>query len=135
MEISYAVIADYANISREGKPNIMGIFDLIWTETFPCNHGQMFLVTSILAEPLDTKNKDWEIKVILYDENSEKILTIGGIFNFRNSPEGELGTANSILILNNLPFKEPGTYKFSIFIDNALKKEIRLKLSKLVAKE
>ncbi|MEX2492953.1 MAG: hypothetical protein WD425_14455 [Nitrospirales bacterium] len=128
MEISYAVLADNANISREGKTNIMGIFNLIYSQAFPCRHNQMSLIASIQAEPLDQKNKDWKLQVVLYDEDSQQVLEITGNVNFKNSPEGELGTSNSILVFNSLTFPKPGTYKFSIFIDGILKKDIRLKL-------
>ena len=128
MEISYAVLADYANLSREGKPNIMGIFDVIVSATFPVTHSQMYLVSSIRAEPLDRPEQDRQIRVVLLDQYGGEILTIFGVCNFRNSPAGELGTANSLIRLKGLTFANPGNYKFQLFIDGDFKKEIPLKV-------
>lgn len=130
MEISYAVMADYANISREGKLNIMGIFDIIYSPSFPTRHPNLFIVASIRAEPLDKSDRDRQIKVVLYDPDRQEILAIQGRFNFKNAPSGELGSSNSILSLNGISFKNPGAYTFSFFIDNVLKKEIPLKVIK-----
>ena len=44
MELSLALLADGANLSREGKLNLFGIFDTIFARTFPTTHPQMQLV-------------------------------------------------------------------------------------------
>jgi len=49
MEVVLAVLADYANVSQEGKLNIMGIFDIISSEKFPTFHPEMKLVVQFEA--------------------------------------------------------------------------------------
>ncbi|MGB3906069.1 MAG: hypothetical protein WBB22_14235, partial [Anaerolineae bacterium] len=44
MKMTLALLADYANVSQEGKLNIMGIFDRIFTRAFPTAHPEMRLV-------------------------------------------------------------------------------------------
>lgn len=38
MKIIFSVLADAANITREGKLNILGIFDSIQAQQFPVTH-------------------------------------------------------------------------------------------------
>ena len=44
MHVKVALLADYSNVSREGKLNILGIFDTIYAPTFPTTHPHMQLV-------------------------------------------------------------------------------------------
>ena len=51
MELTLALLADYANISREGKLNIMGIFEQIFALSFPAVHAQLQLVLRLESSP------------------------------------------------------------------------------------
>lgn len=44
MEVSLALLADYANVTREGKLNLLGLFDRIDARAVPWVHPQMQLV-------------------------------------------------------------------------------------------
>src|SRR6266516_902993 len=44
MEVKLALLADGANVSREGKLNLLGIFDTLFARSFPTTHPQMQLV-------------------------------------------------------------------------------------------
>ena len=49
MKVNLALLADGANVSREGKLNILGIFDTIHAGKFPVVHAQMRLVVRLEA--------------------------------------------------------------------------------------
>jgi hypothetical protein len=51
MEVTVAVLADYANVSQDGKLNIMGIFQEINATSLPFVLPQMYLVMSFSAGP------------------------------------------------------------------------------------
>ena len=38
MEVKVALLADGANVSREGKLNLLGIFDTLFARSFPTTH-------------------------------------------------------------------------------------------------
>jgi hypothetical protein len=42
--------ADYANITGDGKLNVMGIFNDIYSFNFPARHSSMHLVARLGAE-------------------------------------------------------------------------------------
>ena len=50
MDVDLAVIADAANVSQEGKLNILGVFDTIWARVFPFRHASMVFVLRVRAD-------------------------------------------------------------------------------------
>ena len=50
MKLTLLLAANYANITREGKLNAMGIFDDIFAKSFPARHPSMHLVVKLGAE-------------------------------------------------------------------------------------
>jgi hypothetical protein len=79
MKITLAVLADYANITREGKLNILGIFDAINTQDFPVTHPQMQLVMRFEADVSEAgKAKKLEIK--LMDDDGRTVCVLNGSF-------------------------------------------------------
>lgn len=54
MKIRYAVLADAANVSQEGKTNILGIFTNLQTSKVPCILPKSVLVVMTQPETGDT---------------------------------------------------------------------------------
>ena len=77
VDVTVAVLADYANVSREGKLNIMGIFQEINAPFLPFPLPQMYLVMSLTAAPaeFDTVRN---IRVALLHSDGEELLQIEG---------------------------------------------------------
>ena len=53
MRVKLALLADSANVSREGKLNLLGIFDAIFARELPTSHPHMHLVLRFEALPAD----------------------------------------------------------------------------------
>jgi hypothetical protein len=53
MYISFALFADAANLSQEGKLNILGVFDAVQVGDFPTVHPRTTLVLRLKAEAAD----------------------------------------------------------------------------------
>lgn len=53
MHVSFALFSDAANISQEGKLNILGIFDAVHVGQFPALHPRTTFVVRIKATPND----------------------------------------------------------------------------------
>ena len=129
MNVNLAVLADYANVTREGKLNILGIFEIIFSQNFPYTHPEMQLIMSLestIAEVGRTK----KIEVQLMDEDGKKLFALGGEIVIGQVKSGELYHVNNMLVFNNLRFNSPGNYRFDIFIDNQPVKEVPLKVVK-----
>jgi hypothetical protein len=53
MHVSFALFADAANISQEGKLNILGVFDALHVQQLPAVHPRATMVVRLKALPGD----------------------------------------------------------------------------------
>ncbi len=127
MEVTLAVLADYANVSREGKLNILGIFDIIRARVFPTTHSQLLLVMSLEASIAEVgQSKTVEVK--LMNEDGKQLFGISGQLELKGAQPGELIRNNHILQLNNLVFEKLGNYVFHVFVNGELKRSVPFKV-------
>ena len=127
MKVTLAVLADYANVTQEGKLNILGIFDAIHSRSFPTIHNQMQLIMRFEAD-IAEKGRQKQIQVQLIDEDGKQLMALNGQLKIGDVKPGELFHTNQILTLQNVMFKKPGNYRFDIFVDNQPQREIPLKV-------
>lgn len=127
MDVTLAVLADYSNVSREGKLNILGIFDAIFSRNFPATHSSMQLVMRFEA-PNSEAGTNQEIKVKLMNADGVQLLEVGGTVVLPGNRPGEVFVSNHILNLNNITFPAAGVYSFSILINNRACRSIDLKV-------
>jgi hypothetical protein len=129
MKITLAVLADYANITREGKLNILGIFDAINTQDFPITHPQMQLVMRFEAD-ISEAGKAKKLEIKLMDDDGKTLFVLNGGFTLGQGQAGETMVSNQILTINMMKFENPGNYEFKILINDELKAEVPLKVIK-----
>ena len=124
MQIKLALLADYANVTAEGKLNILGIFDRITVQDLPAVHPQMHLILRLEAHAAE-RNRSHGIEIRLYDPDGLTVFEVKGDM----VPHGSAGVTsatNQILTLNNLQLNKAGGYMFVVFVNNDLKSEIPL---------
>jgi len=51
VEVPLLLVADYANVTDNGKLNVMGIFQRLHAREFPARHPVMQLVIKLVAGP------------------------------------------------------------------------------------
>lgn len=130
MEVALALLADYANVSREGKLNILGIFDNIYSQSVPATHPQMQLIMRLEADRLEA-DREHKVEVELIDADGNKLFSIGGNLKFGPPPPGEKVRINHVIQLSNLRFDRFGSYEFKILINNEVRKEVPLAVAEL----
>lgn len=126
MQITLAVLADAANLSREGKLNILGVFDAIYAPKFPVVHPQLQVVLR-LAAGVDEAAGRKRLELQLIDADGHKLLQLGGELALPELRAGEPFLACQIITLNNLKLDRPGEYRFDVFSDGRLVGEIPLR--------
>ncbi|MEW6286352.1 MAG: hypothetical protein AB1509_08985 [Chloroflexota bacterium] len=132
MKLNLFLAADYANITREGKLNVMGIFNDIYAQTFPARHSSMHLVAKLGAELGEYGQKrDFTIKLL--DADANQIFDLSGQFQIPTGTQGRKPEVNLILELKDLVFPKEGIYQFVLLVDKDHKGELSLYVNKVEA--
>lgn len=126
MELRYALLADFANATQEGKINVIGIFDHLFANNFPAVHRQLFLITSIETEPED-EGHTREISIQLINADGVVLTELKGQMNFTIGKQ----IINQIHVFQDLRFETAGAYQFNIFFDGRMVKTLELMLQVL----
>ena len=124
--IPFAVIADGANVSQEGKLNILGIFQNIGASTVPATHPQISLILTFQGERRDA-NSEHPIKIQMVSADGEVMMNIEASLRFNMPPSGEHSAlAHQIFQFANITFPRFGTYDLNIFVNNEVRKTVSL---------
>lgn len=135
VDIRLSLVADYADVGKSGKLNIMGAFNRISANQFPAEHTQMYLVIQLEAE-LGEFEQERTLNVELWGMDGERLAELPSITFRVPSPErGRRNNYNAIIQLQRIPFPAPGLYEFKIFIDRNLEGNIPIELVKLAQPE
>lgn len=117
MRVRFALLADYSNITREGKINILGLFDFVNAPDFPATHAEMQLVIRFEAD-MSERGEQKEVEVRLINDRADTLMSLAAVITVGNFPPTEMMPfINSVLILRNLVFPAAGDYAFDIYID------------------
>lgn len=127
MEVKIALLADAANVSQEGKLNILGSFDTINTQVFPCVHPQMVLVMRFDASRAEI-GQTKQIDIRLLDPDGRQLGAVAGAFPVPDAPPGQRVTIGNILPLSNTIFERAGDHQFIIMISGETKYEVMIRI-------
>jgi hypothetical protein len=115
LKIPMALLADEANISQEGKLNVLGAFDRIAASTFPMIHPKMVFVFRVQAEFGDA-GQLFPVTVRLMDADGGALFEALGEIAAPHVAPGEVVTANQLFALVGTRFPHPGDYKFVVHV-------------------
>ncbi len=128
MDVTLALLADGANVSADGKLNILGIFNALGAHNFPVVHPQMALVLRFEASRAE-EGKSRQIELQLADSDGKKMFKIGAqLMVPTGAPPGAPIRLNHILMLHNIQFPKPGDYMFSILVGDDEKASVDLRI-------
>lgn len=130
MEVLVVMAADYANLERSGKLNVMGIFNDINVAAFPVRYPLMHLILKLGAE-LGEFSQSRTVTVKLLDEDGSELLSIPQRIEVPKSSGGRRPEMNFIMELRDVVFQQPGRYDFVILIDNDHKKDLPIYVNQI----
>jgi hypothetical protein len=118
MDVQFGVLADFASITREGKLNILGIFDQISPPQLPFALPIFYVVVTYSANPAEFEMvKSVSIRLMTQD-GAGPLMQLEQEMTIPRSPRpGMRSTINQVNAIMGFPFQEPGTYEFAILID------------------
>lgn len=131
MELRTILVADYANIAEGGKPNVMGIFREIYAQEFPARHSDMYLVVALLASPAEFGQRRMITTKLINADATETLMEFSQPITVPTATSGRSAEINSILRLRDITFKDPGTYQFSVLVDNDEKGTLAIEVNKI----
>ena len=124
MHVSFALFADAANLSQEGKLNVLGVFDAVHVAQFPALHPRATLVVRLKGSPSDAGVHPMTLRWVnprgaeLWSSTAElKVAT----------PPGQTAEMDMPVIVQiDLPLDSPGDYRMFVELDGVRRTEALL---------
>ncbi|MCH7580808.1 MAG: hypothetical protein IIB22_11245 [Chloroflexi bacterium] len=126
MEVAFAMLADAANISREGKLNILGAFDRIYGTKFPLHWPRMVLVTRFEASAAEFGSEK-SLEIITMDADGKKLGKASGKMKIGEGRTGRQIKINHVLPMG-MTFPTPGEYSIEILVNGESKATVPLEV-------
>lgn len=127
MEVPIFLVADCANISDNGKLNIMGIFQTIYAPGFPIMHPKLVLILKLVPE-FDEYGVEHDVRIELVDGDGKLVFRLDFQVKFGVPVEGKKPETIQILELNGIGFKHPGKFQIVLFIKSQQKARLGIEV-------
>jgi hypothetical protein len=124
MHISFAVFADAANLSQEGKLNILGVFDAVQVAGLPTIHPRTHFVVRLKANGDDTGEHKLSFRWLSPYE--EELWSSTGEMTVAPSPNPVFEVDLPIIAVVDLPLNVVGQYTMQVTLDGKVTATARL---------
>ena len=126
MELLTILVADYANVTKNGKLNVMGIFKNIYASKFPAKHLSMTLVIKLGADLGEFDERKLTVKLL--EADGKELMSLETPIVLPKLIPGQRPEINAIFQINEVVFPKAGRYQFSIFVDKDFKGSLPIDL-------
>jgi hypothetical protein len=129
MHVSFALFADAANLSQEGKLNILGVFDAVQVATMPTVHPRATLVLRLKGGGSDIGRHTVALRW-LNPSGSELWSSLGELDVGAAAPPQQMPTEMDLPLIAaiDLPLDEVGGYTMQIALDEQVHANVRLQV-------
>jgi len=131
MHLSFALFADGANISQEGKLNILGVFDAMQVAAFPSVHPRAHLVVRLKGSRADAGAH--QVVFSWTNPEGKELWSSTGQLEIGAPPAGVLDIDMPLIAPIDLPLDQPGPYTMSIVLDGDRQAELKLHVRDVAA--
>lgn len=133
MKLTFAHLCDYASVSREGKPSVMGIFSVLYAQKVPVKHPVMYVVFELEFSAAEL-NRDARAMILIQDADGADVVRTEMKFHIAGKAvAGERPRLPQIVQLRHVEFKKFGAHQFTIFLNDRLEHESTVTLVQLPA--
>lgn len=122
MHVSFALFADAANLSQEGKLNILGVFDAVQVPSLPAVHPRATLVVRLKGSRTDVGSHYVRLRWV-NPKGTELWSTIGQI-DIANPPATVTDMDFPLIAAVDLPIDHAGSYVMRIALDDEERAEV-----------
>jgi hypothetical protein len=127
MHISFAVFADGANLSQEGKLNVLGVFDALAVGGFPAVHPRTHFVVRLKGTVEDTGAH--RLSFTWLNPAGDILWSSDGELNVTPGPNPAFEMDLPIIAVIDLPLNQAGPYSMQVALDGDLTAEVHLHVS------
>jgi hypothetical protein len=127
MHISFAVFADGANLSQEGKLNVLGVFDALQVGGFPALHPRTHFVLRLKGSLEDIGNHRLTFRWI--NPSDEELWSSDGELNVAPGTNPTFEMDLPVIAVIDLPLNAPGLYTMRVSLDGEPTADVRLFVS------
>jgi len=127
MHISFAVFADAANLSQEGKLNVLGVFDAVQVAGLPTIHPRTHFVVRLKAASQDTGTHKLTFRWL--SPMDEELWSSSGEMTVAPAPNPVFEVDLPIIAVVDLPLNVTGQYTMQVTLDGEPTAAARLLVS------
>jgi hypothetical protein len=118
MHLAFALFADAANLSQEGKLNVMGVFDALHVEHLPALHPRATFVVQLKGSAVDVGSHG--LKLQWLSPSGSELWSSDGDLTF-GPPANELSEIGFPLVIQlDLPLDIAGSYVMRLALDGTV---------------
>src|SRR4051812_3028960 len=126
MQVSFALFADAANLSQEGKLNILGVFDALQVATLPALHPRATLVVHLKGSVADAGTH--RVSLQWMSPSGSELWSSDGELGVATPPSGVLDMDFPLIAQLDLPLDLAGGYVMRVGLDGEMHAEIPLQV-------
>ena len=124
MYCSFALFADAANLSQEGKLNVLGVFDALHVASVPAMHPRATLVVRLKASPDDAGMHALTLSWLA--PGGDEIWSSSGEVEVHSAPPGAVEVDIPVIAAIDLPIAEAGVHLMRVELDGEVEAEVGL---------
>ncbi|MEP7380244.1 MAG: hypothetical protein ABI910_01090 [Gemmatimonadota bacterium] len=124
MHVSFALFADAANLSQEGKLNILGVFDAVQVGQLPAIHPRAHLVVRLKGGAADIGAHTVSLRWV--NPNGVELWSSDGELDVDGVPTTSTEMDFPLIAAIDLPLDEAGAYTMRIALDQEPRGEVPL---------
>ena len=122
MQVAFALFADAANLSQEGKLNILGVFDALQVGGMPAVHPRAHLVVHLKGGVADVGRHTVTLRWI--NPRGSELWTSTGELNVGQPPAGITEMDLPLIAQIDLPIDGAGAYRMTVSLDDRQSAEV-----------
>ena len=126
MHVSFALFADAANLSQEGKLNILGVFDALQVGTLPALHPRATLVVQLTGSPANVGNH--RVSLPWLSPGGNQLWSSEGELGIAAPPTGVVEMDFPVIAQLDLPLDLAGSYLMRVGLDGQTHAEVPIQV-------
>src|SRR5688500_15430635 len=119
MHVSFALFADAANLSQEGKLNILGVFDAVQVAALPTVHPRATLVVRLKGTPEDAGTHVLAMQWL--SPKGAELWNSAGQLEVGAPPTGVMEMDLPLIASLDLPLDSAGIYILRLLLDDQVR--------------